>query len=65
MKKHSFDQWDIIGKCVTDKQRAESWDAFTNVCYTLGLKLRVTGGVNLTHQISCTEEDCDTVLELI
>ena len=67
MKRHSFNQCEVlmlehrIGK----KFKDEKWQEFKEVVNTLGFKVRVTGGVFLTHEINTSEEDFNIILEIV
>ncbi len=68
MKKHSFNQEQIekLSKRggFTAFRKMSTWNSFIGVTTALQYKVRVTGGNFLTHEISCSEEEFEIVLEL-
>ena len=61
MKRHNFDQNEIIGAFA----HHHKWVKFKNICDELGFTVRVTGGAILTHEFGGTAEDFETVQELV
>ena len=63
-KRHSFDQSEVLMLGFTKRQKNRAWLIFTEVLGELGLKVSVTGGNFLTHEINCTGDDFDIILGL-
>jgi hypothetical protein len=61
MKRHAFDQQEIIGA----SNNNDKWVKFKKITDALGFTVRVTGGVYLTHELSGTKKDFEIVLELV
>lgn len=62
--KHAFSQDEIskhIDIAIADRQ----WEHFINVVETLGYSVKITGGNFLTHQINCSSQDYQIILELL
>ena len=67
MKKATFDQNLVLrdqrfSVILTDDAK---WKLFKNICDEFEFNVRVTGGVVLTHEISCTKEELLIVLNLM
>ena len=64
MKRHTFSQDTIIGN-VNPFNQERIWTTFAKTVSELGYKIRVIGGNFLTHDITCTEEEFNFILEYI
>lgn len=66
MKQHSFNQTEVLmlEKRVGREYKIDMWDKFKKICEDLDLKVRVTGGNFLTHDINTDEDDFNTILQL-
>jgi hypothetical protein len=64
MKRHSFNSEVVLRGIRGDVTRKHSFNRFLDLSKQLGYTVRVTGGVFLTHEIDCTEEDFQIILDL-
>ena len=64
MKKHAFNQVEVLMMGRTHGDGDRMWERFTEVVKELGFSVRTTGGNFLTHEITCDSSDFITVLEL-
>ena len=65
MKKHSFNQAEVLILGRSEREKNIAWGAFVRICEELGFAIRVTGGNFFTHEfLYGTEEDFDQVLML-
>jgi hypothetical protein len=63
--RYAFDQELVYANATNRFARSDSWSKFTKLHRELGFKVRITGGVFLTHEIDGTKEDFETILDLI
>ena len=63
-KRHNFNQ-EVILNFKYIARGKDTWRLFKSICDQLGYVVRVTGGVFLTHEIDCSEDDFNLILELM
>ena len=66
MKQHSFDQAEVLmlSRRTGRESKQDKWDLFIDAATELGIKVRVTGGNFLTHEVNADEEDFNVLLEI-
>jgi hypothetical protein len=65
MKQHAFNQEEVLMLGRTKQQKEAAWGQFSRICNTFDISVRVTGGLLLTHQVDCGEDDFNALLELV
>lgn len=65
MKRHSFDQSEILKAGHSKSEQDRLWSRFQSICSELGVQCRVTGGNFITHEVDCSEDDFRALIELI
>lgn len=65
MKRHSFNQSQVLILGLSKREKDAKWAKFKAISEEFGYEVRVTGGNFLTHEITCTEEEFETILELV
>ena len=63
-ERHAFSSKDITEGGWSTEIKNKMWERFVVTSKDLGFRVRVTGGNFLTHDIDCSKEDFDTVIEL-
>jgi hypothetical protein len=65
MNQHAFNQTEILVMKFCKSDQDIIWSKFVKICGVLELKVRVTGGTFLTHEINGSSEDFAVILELL
>lgn len=63
--RHNFEQQDVLRARINGIRQNLIWHKFIETSIELGLTVRTTGGAVLTHEINCSKEDFDVVLDLV
>lgn len=65
MKKHRFNESEVLMLGRTERKKSIAWGSFVRICEELGFSIRATNGNFLTHEfLYGTEEDFKEVLLL-
>jgi hypothetical protein len=65
MKQHAFNQAEILVMKFCKRDQDVIWSEFISIMSDLDFTVRVTGGNFLTHEVNGSQEDFDTIIELL
>jgi hypothetical protein len=63
--RHAFNQCEVLTMRFCKRDQDEIWKQFEDLAEAFDFKVRVTGGAFLTHEITCTAGEFQTMLEVL